>query len=507
MRIARRISQILFFVLYFVLFLSASYPLSNSVPVQSFLRMDSLSALTAAIAARTFASISITSLVILLISIIGGRFFCGWVCPLGSSIDWSDTTHQGKRQKKNNPNIRLHYLKFLILITILIAAVFSFQLSGYIAPISLFTRTVTTFIYPVFVFLIDHVIAFLYQFSSIENFVYLVDDALRGTLLPVMTSNFYGSLFNAAVFLAILAFGFFQRRVWCRNICPLGALLGVFSKFRFYRRIVSDACTECGLCARECRMGAIQANYHQTLQTECINCMDCQTKCPVHAISFGFVKKPMYVKTDIKRRQVIGAGITGLLGLATIRSTYQNRIRKGYTVRPPGALEEGPFLDLCIRCGECVRVCSTSGKGLQLAGLEDGWEGLLTPVLKTPAGYCEYNCNMCGQVCPTGAIQPLDLLTKQTMKMGTAHFDKTRCIPWYYGEDCLVCEEHCPISEKAIRFVETDVTTIDGKSNRVLLPYVDESACIGCGICTSVCPIEGHKGIFVTNANEQRYFG
>jgi len=93
---------------------------------------------------------------------------------------------------------------------------------------------------------------------------------------------------------------------------------------------------------------------------------------------------------------------------------------------------------------------------------------------------------------------------KQITKMGTAHFDKTHCIPWYYGENCMVCEEHCPIPEKAIKFREERVKTIDGVENTVLLPYVVEDTCVGCGICAVRCPVEGDKGIFVTNAGEQR---
>jgi formate hydrogenlyase subunit 6/NADH:ubiquinone oxidoreductase subunit I len=136
--------------------------------------------------------------------------------------------------------------------------------------------------------------------------------------------------------------------------------------------------------------------------------------------------------------------------------------------------------------------------------LESGWEGIGTPQLKTPSGYCEYNCNLCGQVCPTGAIRPLPMDQKQKMKMGTAHFDKGRCIPYYYGETCMVCEEHCPVPDKAIRFTEQTVMTLEGKTTKTLLPYVNENACIGCGICTSCCPLIGEKGIYLTNDQETR---
>jgi formate hydrogenlyase subunit 6/NADH:ubiquinone oxidoreductase subunit I len=122
-------------------------------------------------------------------------------------------------------------------------------------------------------------------------------------------------------------------------------------------------------------------------------------------------------------------------------------------------------------------------------------------------GYCEYNCNLCGQVCPTHAITSLSLEEKKQLKIGTAHFDKTRCIPWYYGENCMVCEEHCPLPDKAIKFRKESIKTIDGKQSEVLLPYVDESLCIGCGICVTRCPVEGDRGIFLTNTGEERWIG
>ena len=145
------------------------------------------------------------------------------------------------------------------------------------------------------------------------------------------------------------------------------------------------------------------------------------------------------------------------------------------------------------------------GKGLQLSALEAGWEGISTPFLKTPEGYCNYNCNMCGNVCPTHAIQSLPLDSKQKIKMGTAHFNKVRCIPWTHGEICQTCYEHCPIPNKAIYFEKKEIISNDGKIKNILLPYVDESVCIGCGVCTSVCPVDGEKGIFVNNLNEKRY--
>jgi len=145
-----------------------------------------------------------------------------------------------------------------------------------------------------------------------------------------------------------------------------------------------------------------------------------------------------------------------------------------------------------------------AGGYLQPSFLESGWEGIWTPVAMPRLGYCEYNCNLCGQVCPTGAIQNLEMEKKQKLKMGIAYFDKSRCIPWYSQQDCLVCQEHCPTPDKAIKFDIREARTPDGGTRTVKFPYVDEELCIGCGICVTKCPVVGKAGIFVTNASAER---
>ena len=499
----RRISQIAFILLFFILFLLTSYPLTLKIPVHLFLLSDPLLELSASIAARTFILKSITAFVLLFITVFLGRFFCGWICPMGTVIDGFDSIARVKR--KNEEFSRFKWLKFSILVVVLLSASLSVQIAGFVDPIPLFSRTVVTFLYPLFVLITDGFMGFLMSFGFLEEPIFNLNESLRGSILPIQLVPFQGGVLIAFLFIVILLLTYIHRRFWCRNLCPLGALYGFFSRIRWYRRRVSDDCTDCGLCRRKCRMGAIEPDFKNTNHIECISCMDCQAICPVDAIRFGFVKKPKSTRVDYSRRRLLTAGATGLLSVGMIKIGFVNPAKKGDVIRPPGSLEEPEFLDRCIRCGECVRICSTSGGGLQHVGLDSGWEGIWTPVLKPKVGYCEYNCNLCGRVCPTSAIHLLPLEKRQEMKMGTAHFDKTRCIPWYYGEDCMVCEEHCPLPDKAIKFRESEVVTIDGRDSTVLLPYVDEILCTGCGICVNRCPVEGERGIFLTNANEERW--
>jgi Pyruvate/2-oxoacid:ferredoxin oxidoreductase delta subunit len=149
-----------------------------------------------------------------------------------------------------------------------------------------------------------------------------------------------------------------------------------------------------------------------------------------------------------------------------------------------------------------MKVCLTNG--LQPALTQAGFEGLWTPMLVPRLGYCEYNCNLCSQVCPTGAIAGVTLEEKQRIRIGLAFFDKNRCIPYSMGRNCGVCEEHCPAPGKAIKFREVEGRGGDGAPFALKLPEVDPALCIGCGICENKCPIIDEPGIRVSSINESR---
>jgi ferredoxin len=164
-------------------------------------------------------------------------------------------------------------------------------------------------------------------------------------------------------------------------------------------------------------------------------------------------------------------------------------------------VNEAEFLRRCIRCGECLKVCI--GGALHPAFLQAGATGLWTPLLVPRIGYCEYNCTLCGQVCPTGAIRLLPLAQKKKEVVGLAVFDKNRCLPFAEGVECLVCEEHCPTGEKAIVFEEREVL-VEGVATNLKFPRLLKKRCVGCGICETKCPIEGSSAIRVINEGESR---
>jgi formate hydrogenlyase subunit 6/NADH:ubiquinone oxidoreductase subunit I len=156
-----------------------------------------------------------------------------------------------------------------------------------------------------------------------------------------------------------------------------------------------------------------------------------------------------------------------------------------------------------------MKVCPTSA--LQPALHEAGLEGLWSPVLVARMGYCEHTCTLCSQVCPTGAIRHLtptekvgSLPEKEPVRIGSAVFDKGRCLPWANDTQCIVCEEVCPTSPKAIYFKLETVTLRDGTQRTLKRPYVDLTLCTGCGICETRCPVFDLAGVRVSSVGESR---
>lgn len=228
--------------------------------------------------------------------------------------------------------------------------------------------------------------------------------------------------------------------------------------------------------------------------------MTCADVCPVDAISFGmkqpFFDKPATKNLSLSRRSFMKSALAGIAAVPLFKLNYFKRNMNEAVIRPPGAMPEEEFLDKCIRCGECMKVCPTNG--LQPALMEAGVEGIATPMLVPEVGYCEYICTACTEVCPTGAIIRLSEEEKKTIKIGTARIDRNRCIPWSEYEECLVCEEQCPVPTKAIKFETREVVTFSGDVRLIKFPVVLKDKCIGCGICENKCPVSPKAAILVT---------
>lgn len=292
----------------------------------------------------------------------------------------------------------------------------------------------------------------------------------------------------------------------------MGALFALVSDWSFLKRTVSSSCTGCGICVEACGMGAIGSTGKDTKEGECILCMTCRAVCPEKSVSFGR-RQPVEQQyaIDLSKRAFMVTGLTTAAVVPLLKLNYGKNTNKGKTslIRPPGAVDEQEFLALCIRCGECMKVCKTNG--LHPVLLEAGIEGLWTPKLIPRIGYCDYGCVLCTRVCPSGAIQRLSLEEKREVSLGRARIDHNRCIPWvgyarlpelekqWQDFNCGVCEEVCPVPTKAIHFN----TYVDAEGREIRRPFVREDVCIGCGFCEKVCPVLGTSAIVVEGMQPQ----
>jgi MauM/NapG family ferredoxin protein len=484
-RRVRRAVQILAFALYVYLLFSAlqrraAFPLADL-----FFRLDPLAALSAMVADRAWIPRLALALITLALTLLLGRVWCGWICPLGTLLEWVRfrPAETGFFEKTRS----LRRFKYVLLLLILSMALFGSLALLIFDPITLFTRTMTAAVLPAFNQAVTAAERALYPVAFLRPVIDWVERALRGPVLPVVQPVFGGSAFIFLLFLGILALNALADRFWCRYLCPLGGLLGLLSKVALLRPVIQPACNRCGHCVRACRLDAIETGAgYEIVPSECTVCLDCLAACPESGIGFEWRWRPAPAQEyDPTRRQVLAALGVGAASLALLRTDAWAKKPDAHFIRPPGVEDEDEFLSRCVRCSQCMKVCPTSG--LQPALFEIGLEGLWTPHLVSRLGYCDYGCNACGQICPSGAIPPLSLEEKQTRVIGMAVVDRNRCLPWAYGTPCIVCEEMCPLAEKAIQLEDTGLT--DDFGQEIRRPYVILDRCIGCGICEQQCPM------------------
>jgi polyferredoxin/Pyruvate/2-oxoacid:ferredoxin oxidoreductase delta subunit len=501
----RRLSQGVFLLLFLFLFIQTESKGADELgyPVKIFLNFDPLILITTIFSAHTAARAFFLSLATVAATIILGRVFCGWVCPLGTLNNMVGSL---KKRRLLAPSLNWYRIKYYILFFLLVSSVFTLQLAGILDPLSLLIRSLSVGIFPAFNYGVRAFFDAVYAgdpkgIVDISEAVYSV---LRKSVLSFQQPFYQQGAFIGFLFLVVLGLNIIEKRFWCRYLCPLGALLGILSRFSLLRRSVSEGCTSCGACDSVCQGGASPDKKDDWRDTECLYCLNCDDVCPQNAVSFGLSEKKKAAAMDLGRRRVF---ISLLAGVVTVPMLRQVALSKeGYSnpllIRPPGALEEEEFLKRCVKCGECMKVCITNG--LQPTLFEAGLEGIWSPVLLPRLGYCEYRCTLCGQVCPTGAIKRLDLKEKAKVKIGLAMIDKGRCLPHAHATPCIVCEEVCPTPKKAIWFETVRVKSRSGKDIPVQQPRVDLDLCVGCGICETKCPVGSRPAIYVTSVGESR---
>jgi polyferredoxin len=508
-------------------------------PVSLFLEATPLVAVATALTTHTIYRNLVWGLVIIAITMMLGRVWCNWMCPFGilhHFFGWIGNRRNTKQMIEVNRYRKIYAIKYYILaVMIAMAGLWIIptaidtpgQIWGAYRGAELrqtgFARVVAAVETGIARSAEEHKRSNSTLQIGLLDPIALTVRSMTTSVLPsvhkatesVYTEprEYWQAWIVGLIFIGFLVANWWIPRFFCRVVCPLGALLGVFSKFALWR-IDRDPvrCTDCDLCLKSCE-GASDPQG-DLRKSECFVCLNCIDDCPHDALSFRFLprKASEVAYPAVGRRELLLSGLFGLLFFPMTR--LSGGVRKNFqrgVIRPPGSVAEDEFLRRCIKCDQCIRVCPTNV--LQPALFEAGLEGLWTPIMISKMGWCELNCTLCSQVCPTGAIREISIAEKLgvgpfegkgPVKTGTAFYNQGRCLPWAMDVSCVVCEEVCPVSPKAIFTRNVEVTDRWGATLELKRPYIDAVKCIGCGICEHECPVKDDPAVYVTAIGESR---
>lgn len=437
---------------------------------------------------------------LILLTLLFGRVYCSVICPLGVMQDifaWF-----GRKSKKNRYTYSpaksvLRYTVLGIFVVALIAGVGS--VVALLAPYSSYGRIAQNLLAPFWAWgnnLFAYIAERADSYAFYEKEVWL--KSLPTFIIALVT----------VVCLAILAWR--NGRTYCNTICPVGTVLGFFSRFSWMKPVIdTDKCVNCGLCGRNCKAACIDTKNHTIDYSRCVSCMDCLEKCHTHAIRYGRMKKTEPVTSESKTvdtsRRTFLTGVGVLAATAAVRAqektvdgglaaiTDKKIPDRATPIVPPGAQSLRHMAQHCTGCQLCVSVCPND-----VLRPSTKLTTLMQPEASYERGYCRPECVKCSEVCPAGAILKITPADKSAIQIGHAVWVKDNCVPLTDGVECGNCARHCPTG--AITMVASDPE--DPYSPKI--PAVNTELCIGCGACENLCPARPFSAIYVEGHTHHR---
>lgn len=484
LRNIRKVISVIFLLLIAIVFLDITYILpSKFINYVTYLQFIP--------SAITFFNLliptSIGFIIVLVLTLLFGRVYCSSICPLGTLQDLSSNAAIKINRKKKfvftKEYFWLRYSVFaLVILSIISGSLLFVNLTD---PYSNAGRIFAQLFNPLLVY-INNLAAFTLEKFNIY-FIY-----------PIEIKAFYSiaALFPL-LFLAIVLYLSYKRgRLYCNTICPVGTLLGLISKFTIFKlKIDKASCEGCGLCARVCKAECIEKISKEIDFSRCVVCFNCTDVCPSDSINFQFMNNinPKQ-NTDTSRRKFLSRTSKYFIALSSTaisqikiipKKQSKVEVKKTNYVSPPGSKTIDHFNNNCTACHLCITACPT--KVLQPSITEFGIFNIFQPFMDYKTSFCNYDCVVCSQVCPTSAISAVTGEQKKNIQIGKANFVKENCIVETENTACGACSEHCPT--KAVMMV-------DYKGN-LKIPEVTNKYCVGCGACEYACPTTPYKAIYV----------
>ncbi|MDE6653463.1 MAG: 4Fe-4S binding protein [Muribaculaceae bacterium] len=430
--------------------------------------------------------------IILLATLLFGRIYCSLICPLGILQDVAMWVrgHVGNRRKlkfrfRFSPaynKIRLSILSvFVVLLIIGLFQGLAASIAGLIDPYSAYGRIASQIFAPVY----DGINNLLAAWSESRVDDYMFYRVMSFISIPLL-------VIAIVTLVTVLLFAWTSGRNYCNTICPVGTFLGLISRHALVKPVINtNLCVNCGKCGRRCKSSCIDVKNHSIDYSRCVMCMDCIDVCGEKAIrlrSSVSSSSPVSAadKPDSARRSFMaGAGfVIGSVAVKTLAKDADGGLtalkEKQTPVRttrvvPPGAVSFSNMRKFCTGCQLCVQSCPSD-----IIRPTVDFEHFMHPQLDFTRGFCATDCTRCSDVCPNGALRPLSVEDKSSVKIGTAIVDYDACIS-ANGDKCGNCASRCPAG--AIQMVAK------GSDDSVKIPVVNESVCIGCGACEYYCPV------------------
>ncbi|MDO5524333.1 MAG: 4Fe-4S dicluster domain-containing protein [Bacteroidia bacterium] len=437
---------------------------------------------------------------LLALTIIFGRVYCSSICPMGIYQDivaWFSKKILKKKKRYTYSKAKT-ILRWSVLGATLVAFLFGFTfLLGLLDPYGAYGRLATHLFRPVYL-----------AGNNLLETIFTSFNSYRFYQVGIYALGVSSTVIALATLVGIGLLAWKNGRTYCNTICPVGTTLGFLSRFSIFKiQFVDDKCNMCGLCSMKCKASCIDSKNKIVDHNRCVTCFNCIEVCKRDAMRYAPIslrKKrianplPAYTymredkSVDESKRRFLSA--TLITGLAAGKLIAQNatepllpkrELKRQTPIAPPGALNFDRFREKCISCHLCVSKCPSHV--IKPAFLEYGLGGMMQPKLYFDHGFCNYDCTVCCDVCPTDALITLSQNEKHHTQMGKVNFILENCIVYYDETSCGACSEHCPT--QAVRMVPY--------KGALTIPQIEPEICVGCGGCEYVCPAIPYKSIYV----------